>query len=135
MRADDALGSRQSLGDAVNGNDGGVRRQYGRGRSEPHQIGEDRLLELELLRSRLRHEVGVPNRQGQIIRDINGLRDALIELAEAQRFGDPRANRCAPRGSWFEDDHGVTGARKNLRNACAHQAAADDRYGPRSKHL
>ncbi len=84
------------------------------------------LLELEILRHRLDHVVGVVHRVGEIDGRLHALDGALVFAEIAQIGGNARRHGVEIFHHRVGDLHLVAGQRENLRDAVAHQAGADD---------
>jgi hypothetical protein len=90
------------------------------------ELGKNFLLQLEIFRYRLDHVVGVMHRISEIDRRLHALDGALVFAKIAQIGGNARCHRVEILHHRIGDLHLMAGQRKNLRDAVAHQAGADD---------
>ncbi len=111
---------------------GGVGGQHGVGRQQRVQLGEQRLLDLQLLRDRLHHQVAVgEGRQAAASGDPpqDRVRALLVELAPlhraGQRAGQPGPAALDRRLVRLDADHVDARARQHLDDAGTHRAQAD----------
>ena len=126
MRAERALLADQALHDRGDRDHRGVAGENGVAARPQLDLGKQLLLEIELLSDRFDDKVGVPHRFGQIDARLHASGGIFIVTEIAQIRGDPRLHRVEILNHRVGDFHVVAGKRKDLRNAMAHQAGANN---------
>ena len=88
-------------------------------------LGEQLLLERQILRHRLDDVVGIAHRRREIVVRRDALDRARIVAEILQARGDARLRAVDARRNAVGDGHVMAGDREHLRDAVAHQARAD----------
>ena len=125
MRADHALAVLELVADLGRGNGRAVAGEDGVRRGQAFELGENLLLERQLLRRRLEHEGRVRHRRRHrvVCRDAGEQRGIVAE--QIARALEPRRQRGAPFRRRVVDADRMTGRRQQIGDAVAHQAGAD----------
>ena len=126
MGAERALAPLQALHDVGDRDHRGVAGEDGVGADVRLDLGEQLLLERQILKHRLDHIVGVAHGGGEI-GDRRHAVDRAFVVAEVLEIGEDAMLRRRQRLlEGIVDRHIVAGEREHLRDAVAHQAGADD---------
>jgi hypothetical protein len=126
MGAERALFALETAHDLSDGDHGCVAREDRRRRRDGLDAREDLPLQGEILGTRLEQDSRARERLGEMRMPRNpiGARDLQIEVAQVS--SDPLAQRRKRLRRRIIDPHAVAGAGEYLRNAVAHETAADD---------
>src|SRR5581483_3873759 len=125
MRADDAIVVFEIAPD--------LRRRYGRavarqdrsGGDRALEVGENLLLERQLFRCRLEHEAYVLHRLSHVLMRRDALEQRCVVAEQIEDCGKPPRHRSADFSVRLEHADFVTRRGQQIRDAMAHQAAAD----------
>ena len=126
MRADDTGRGIESFGDPRNGNNRTVAGKDRGAWRVRYQLLEHFALEGQLLRHRLGHVGGAGNRRREIGRQRDQVCGLRIAAYRVETFSYSLADCLSHLLDGFVDVYRVTRRREDLRNARAHQSAADD---------
>ena len=125
MRADHAVAMLELRADLGRGNGRAVAGEDGVRRGQAFQLGEQLLLERQLLRRGLEHEGDVLHRRRHLVVRRDAAEQRGIAAEQVAGALQPLRQRFAPFGRRIVDADGVAGRRQQIGDAVAHQARAD----------